>query len=37
VLSTIKHFRAEYEAHVREGRCTVPASWRAAEPVHAGH
>ncbi|MBN1104235.1 MAG: 4Fe-4S binding protein [Deltaproteobacteria bacterium] len=21
VLSTIKHFRAEYEAHIREGRC----------------
>jgi NADH-quinone oxidoreductase subunit F len=28
VLSTIKTFRAEYEAHVREGRCTVPAEWR---------
>jgi NADH-quinone oxidoreductase subunit F len=30
VLSTIQHFRAEYEAHVREGRCTCPADWRAA-------
>ena len=30
VLSTIKTFRAEYEAHIREGRCTVPAPWRAA-------
>ena len=29
VLSTIKMFRAEYEAHIREGRCTVPAPWRA--------
>jgi NADH-quinone oxidoreductase subunit F len=33
VLSTIQHFRAEYEAHVREGRCTCPADWR----VMAGH
>ena len=24
----IKTFRAEYEAHIREGRCTVPAPWR---------
>ena len=29
VLSTIQHFRQEYEAHVREGRCTCPADWRA--------
>ena len=29
VLTTLKHFRAEYEAHIREGRCTVPADWRA--------
>ena len=36
VLSTVKMFRAEYEAHIREGRCTVPAPWRAASPVHAG-
>ncbi len=28
-LSTVKHFRHEYEAHVREGRCTLPADWRA--------
>ena len=27
-LTTLKNFRAEYEAHVREGRCTVPAPWR---------
>jgi NADH-quinone oxidoreductase subunit F len=28
-LTTVKLFRDEYEAHVREGRCTVPAPWRA--------
>jgi len=28
VLSLIEQFRDEYEAHVREGRCTVPADWR---------
>jgi len=28
VLSTMKLFRHEYEAHVREGRCTLPADWR---------
>ena len=28
VLTTLKHFRAEYEAHVREGRCTLRATWR---------
>jgi NADH-quinone oxidoreductase subunit F len=27
-LSTVKLFRAEFEAHIREGRCTVPAPWR---------
>jgi len=27
-LTTLKNFRAEYEAHIREGRCTVPAPWR---------
>ena len=36
VLSTVKTFRAEYEAHIREGRCTVPAPWRASSRVHAG-
>jgi NADH-quinone oxidoreductase subunit F len=36
-LTTLKNFRAEYEAHVREGRCTVPAPWRrrSAAPVHS--
>ena len=36
VLSTVKMFRAEYEAHIREGRCTVPAPWRARRASHAG-
>jgi NADH-quinone oxidoreductase subunit F len=29
VLTTLNHFRHEFEAHVREGRCTLPADWRA--------
>jgi NADH-quinone oxidoreductase subunit F len=29
VLTTMNLFRGEYEAHVREGRCTLPAEWRA--------
>ena len=38
VLSTVKTFRAEYEAHIREGRCTVPADWRArARATMAAH
>jgi NADH-quinone oxidoreductase subunit F len=37
VLSTVKTFRAEYEAHIREGRCTLPASWRSANRAHAAH
>ncbi len=32
-LTTVQHFRAEFEAHVREGRCTVPAAWRAGSEV----
>ena len=35
VLTTMKTFRAEYEAHVREGRCTISAEWRAKHPVLA--
>src|ERR1043165_2050546 len=35
VLSTIKTFRAEYEAHIKEGRCTIPAAWRSAAKVGA--
>jgi NADH-quinone oxidoreductase subunit F len=27
-LTTVKHFRAEFEAHVREGRCPHMADWR---------
>jgi NADH-quinone oxidoreductase subunit F len=38
VLSTVKTFRAEYEAHIREGRCTIPAPWRSsAARVGAAH
>ena len=33
VLTTLKHFRHEYEAHIREGRCTLPADWRARQPA----
>ena len=29
VLTTLNHFRSEFEAHIREGRCTLPAEWRA--------
>jgi NADH-quinone oxidoreductase subunit F len=35
VITTIKNFRHEYEAHIREGRCTLPADWRARHPVGA--
>jgi NADH-quinone oxidoreductase subunit F len=35
VLTTIKHFRDEFEAHVREGRCTLQADWRARQLVGA--
>jgi NADH-quinone oxidoreductase subunit F len=35
VLTTLKHFRHEYEAHIKERRCTLPASWRARQPVEA--
>src|SRR5262245_30912862 len=37
VLSTIKIFREEYEAHVKEGRCTVPAPWRHAAALATAH
>jgi NADH-quinone oxidoreductase subunit F len=36
-LTTVKNFRAEFEAHVREGRCTVPADWRSANPLVGAH
>ena len=35
VQTTLKHFRHEYEAHIKEGRCTLPADWRAHQPVGA--
>jgi NADH:ubiquinone oxidoreductase subunit F (NADH-binding) len=35
VLSTLRYFRHEYEAHIKEGRCTLPADWRARQPVGA--
>jgi NADH-quinone oxidoreductase subunit F len=35
VLTTLRHFRHEYEAHIKEGRCTLPAPWRAQHPVGA--
>jgi NADH-quinone oxidoreductase subunit F len=36
VLTTLKHFRHEYEAHIREGKCTLPANWRARSPHVVG-
>jgi hypothetical protein len=35
VLTTLAHFREEYESHIKEGRCTLPAQWRAQHPVGA--
>ncbi len=36
-LTTVKNFRAEFEAHVREGRCTVPSAWRASKTPVGAH
>jgi NADH-quinone oxidoreductase subunit F len=36
-LTTVKNFREEFEAHVREGRCTVPAPWRASKTPVGAH
>jgi len=36
VLTTLNHFRSEFEAHIREGRCTLPADWRVKQPMLAG-
>jgi NADH-quinone oxidoreductase subunit F len=36
-LTTVKNFRAEFEAHIREGRCTVAAPWRAANAPVGAH
>jgi NADH-quinone oxidoreductase subunit F len=35
VLTTLQLFRNEFEAHIREGRCTLPSEWRARRPVVA--
>jgi NADH-quinone oxidoreductase subunit F len=32
-LTTLKHFRAEYEAHIRDGGCPLPAPWRSRAAV----
>ena len=37
VLSTVAQFREEYEAHIRDGRCPLPAPWRAGSRVAAAH
>ena len=37
VLTTLKLFRHEFEAHVKEGRCTLPAPWRAEHPMVGAH
>jgi len=37
VLTTVKLFREEYEAHVREGRCTLPSEWRSSSRALAAH
>jgi len=37
VLTTLNLFRHEFEAHVKEGRCTLPAQWRAKQPMLAAH
>ena len=34
-LTTLKHFRGEYEAHIREGQCPLVADWRGRTVVHA--
>jgi NADH-quinone oxidoreductase subunit F len=36
VLTTLNLFRHEFEAHVKEGRCTLPAEWRAKQPMAVG-
>ena len=36
-LTTVKHFRAEFEAHVREGRCPHVAPWRRQGQALAAH
>jgi len=35
VLTTLQHFRHEYESHITNGKCTLHADWRARHPVGA--
>ena len=35
VVTTLKHFRHEYEAHIKTGHCPLVADWRASHPVGA--
>jgi NADH-quinone oxidoreductase subunit F len=35
VVTTLKHFRHEYEAHIKTGHCPLVADWRARHPVGA--
>jgi len=35
VVTTLKHFRHEYEAHIRERRCPLVADWRARQALGA--
>ncbi len=35
VVTTLKHFRHEYEAHIKAGHCPLVADWRARPPVGA--
>ena len=35
VVTTLKHFRHEYEAHIKAGHCPLVADWRASHPVGA--
>ena len=35
IVTTLKNFRHEYEAHIKEGRCTLPSDWRARHRVAA--
>ncbi len=37
VLSTIAKFRGEYEAHIQQGCCPLPADWRTGNGTGSGH
>jgi NADH-quinone oxidoreductase subunit F len=34
-LTTLRHFRAEYEAHIRDGQCPLVADWRSRASAYA--